>query len=199
MNEETDTESATVPGHGRAGAARPGFARRVVEELWADVRVATGGVVINAVLGSPLVPRPVRWLAYRALGARIHTPSISPGLRVLGRFRLIEIGARTYLNQRCVFEAMAPIRIGADCAIGPEVMIVTSHHDRDEDGRLSTTPTGRQVVIGDRVWLGARALVLPGSRIGDDVVVGAGAVVSGHCDKAGLYAGVPAQLVRPAA
>jgi maltose O-acetyltransferase len=176
---------------------RPSLARRLWRELCSDLWQATGGVFVNTLLGSAVLPRPVRWLGYRLLGARIRTPNVSAGFRVLGALRLIEIGPGTFLNQRCVFEAIAPIRIGADCAIGPEVMIVTSHHTRDSAHRLSTVPTGRDVEIGDRVWLGARSIVLPGARIGDDVVIGAGSVVGGRCAEPGLYAGAPARLVRP--
>jgi acetyltransferase-like isoleucine patch superfamily enzyme len=176
---------------------RPSFARRLWRELCSDLWQATGGVFINALLGSAVVPRPVRWLGYRMLGARIQTPNVSAGFRVMAGLRLIEIGPGTFLNQRCVFEAIAPIRIGADCAIGPEVMIVTSHHTRDSTGRLSAEPVGRDVVIGDRVWLGARSMILPGARIGDDVVIGAGSVVAGRCEEPGIYAGAPARWVRP--
>jgi maltose O-acetyltransferase len=52
------------------------------------------------------------------------------------------------------------------------------------------------VTIGDRVWLGVGAIVLPGVTIADDVVVGAGAVVTRDCPVPGLYAGVPAVRVR---
>ena len=52
------------------------------------------------------------------------------------------------------------------------------------------------MTIGDRVWLGARVLVLPGAVIEPDVVVAAGAVVAGRLESHGLYAGVPARRIR---
>ncbi|MTD57122.1 acyltransferase [Amycolatopsis sp. RM579] len=161
-------------------------------ELWA----MTVGVLVNAVLGSALMPRPLRLVGYRLLGARVRSGNIFPGLRVHGPMRNLEIGRRTFLNAECYFEPVAPIRIGEACQFGPQAMIITSHHPTLPDGRVSRVAEGRQVRIGDRVWVGARAQILPGVHIADDVVIAAGAVVTRDCPEPGVYAGVPARLVR---
>lgn len=179
--------------------ARPeSLVRRVLHELKAELWQVTGGLLTNSVLASPAIPRPLRWLGYRLLGGRIDTMAINPSLRVIGTLRLVEIGRGTFLNHGCTLETSALIHIGEDCAIAPEVMIVTSHHPRDEHGKLAKTAVGRPVTIGNRVWLGARAIVLPGATIADDIVIAAGATVSGKCDRPGVYAGTPARLIRPA-
>ena len=72
-------------------------------------------------------------------------------------------------------------------------MIVTSHHETLPDGGISKVPQGRAVRIGDRAWLGARVMVLPGVTIGDDVVIGAGSVVTKDCLTPGTYVGSPAK------
>ena len=175
--------------------------RALRRELRTDFRLATIDFVISSVLGSALVPRPVRYLGYRALRLPTLTANILPGLTVSGSRRRLHIGASTFVNRDCFFEAVAEISIGGQCQIGPEVMIVTSHHGQGEDGRIERRTTGRPVVIGDRVWIGARALITPGVRIGDDVIIGAGAVVTRDCLRPGLYAGVPARPIenkRPA-
>lgn len=169
--------------------------RTLLNEAGIDLWAATIGVLVNGVLGHDLVPRPVRWLGYRALGTRILTPNVFPGLRMFGPLHGIEIGKGTFVNRECYIEAVAPVRIGQECQVGPQVMVVTSHHPRTPDGGVTRQPEGRAVSIGDRVWLGARALVLPGVTIADDVVIAAGAVVARDCLEPGVYAGVPARLV----
>ncbi|KAA2261736.1 acyltransferase [Solihabitans fulvus] len=158
----------------------------------------TAGTLVNGLLGAEPVPRVLRWLGYRALGLRVDTPNIFPGLRVAGRLRNVEIGAGTFLNRECFIEAVAEVRIGRDCQFGPQVAILTSHHPWTADGSVSKYPQGRSVRIGDRVWLGARTIVVPGVTLAPDVAVAAGAVVARDCLEPGLYAGVPARWVGPA-
>lgn len=170
----------------------------VRRELRTDFRLMTIDFMVNAVLGSDLVPRPVRYAGYRALGVGTRTPNVLPGLRISGSRRRLSLGAGTFVNRDCFLEAVAEITIGAECQLGPQVMVLTSHHERSGDGRVHRSATPRPVRIGDRVWIGARATVLPGVTVADDVVIAAGAVVSKDCPVAGVYAGVPARLVPPA-
>lgn len=165
-------------------------------ELGIELGLMTRRTVVNAIAGSSLVPRVLRWAIYRCDGADIRTMNVFPGLTLAGPARNLSVGAGTFINLACFIELVAPVRIGADCQLGMQAMIVTSHHESDVDGRVSRTPVGKPVTIGDRVWLGARATVLPGVTLTDDVVVAAGAVVTADCDTPGVYAGVPARLVR---
>lgn len=169
-------------------------------ELRTDLRLMTIDFAVNAVLGSDLVPRPVRYAGYRALGMPTSTPNILPGLRVSGSRRRLTLGAGTFLNRDCFIEAVADVTVGAGCQFGPQVMVLTSHHRRLADGRIERKATPRPVRIGDRAWIGARAVILPGVTIGDDVVIAAGSVVTKDCRAPGTYAGVPARPVgNPAA
>ncbi|GAB3578913.1 hypothetical protein GCM10027445_46730 [Amycolatopsis endophytica] len=170
--------------------------RRLRDQVHIELWAMTVGAVVNGVLGSALVPRPLRLLGYRALGGRFHSGNVFPGLRIYGAMRNIEIGRRTFLNAECYLEAVGPITIGEACQFGPQVMIITSHHPRLPDGTVSRVAQARPVVIGDRVWVGARAQILPGVTIADDAVIAAGAVVARDCPVAGVYAGVPARLIR---
>jgi maltose O-acetyltransferase len=167
--------------------------RAIVRQLGIELWIVTVGFLVNTVLAAWPVPRVLRLAGYRLLGARVHTGNIFPGLTVGGPLRNLEIGHGTFLNTGCYLECVGPIRIGTDCQFGPGVMIVTSHHPQEPDGHISRVPQPRPVVIGDRVWVGARVTVLPGTRIGDDVVIAAGAVVARDCTEPGVYAGVPAR------
>lgn len=108
----------------------------------------------------------------------------------------VSIGAGSAVNAGCWFEGHGSIVIGRDCFIGPEVMIVTSVHEIDGDGSVARESSYREVRVGDRCWLGARALVMPGVTIGEGTVIGAGAVVTKDCEPGALYVGVPARRVR---
>ncbi|HET6500229.1 MAG TPA: DapH/DapD/GlmU-related protein [Amycolatopsis sp.] len=174
-----------------------GLGRRMARQLGIELWAITVGAFVNGLLGSSLVPRPVRLAGYRMLGARVRSGNIFPGLRVFGPLRNLEIGRRTFLNAECYLEPVGPITIGDGCQFGPQVMVITSHHPTLPDGTVSRVAEPLPVVIGDRVWVGARAQILPGVKIADDVVIAAGAVVARDCPVAGVYAGVPARLVKP--
>jgi maltose O-acetyltransferase len=167
-------------------------ARRLGAGLAADARRGGRSFVVNSVAGSPLVPRLVRWLIYRAMGLDVRTRGVFECCSFVGSG--IRIGARTYVNREVLLQgrATAPITIGADCHLAMRVVVTTSTHDPRDHGEVSHRP----VTIGDRVWLGVGVTVLPGVTIGDDVVVGAGAVVTRDCLEPGVYVGIPAVRIK---
>lgn len=91
-----------------------------------------------------------------------------------------------------------PLRIGDNVMMGPEVTILTHTHRIDR----TDIPMGKQgsmvseVIIGDDVWIGMRAIILPGVRIGSGVVIGAGAVVTKDVPDYAVVGGVPARVIR---
>jgi maltose O-acetyltransferase len=111
----------------------------------------------------------------------------------------LEISRGTYVSHACSFEGSGRIVIGEQCQIGPECAFLTSHHDTTIiNGRLSIArPVPRDIVIGPRVWVGARVTFLPGSVVDGDAVVAAGAVVSGRLESGWIYGGIPAKKLRP--
>ena len=167
-------------------------AAKAARSLGADARRGGRSFVVNTFAGHPLVPRVLRLAIYRGMGLDIRTRGIFEGCSFVGRN--ITIGANTYVNREVLLQAgpTARITIGANCHIAMRVVVTTSSHDRTNHEIVRHLP----VKIGDRVWLGVGALVLPGVTIADDVIVGAGAVVTRDCLEPGLYAGVPAVRVR---
>ena len=168
---------------------------KLAQMVGEDVSWGLQHLWVNSIGGSALTPRPVRMLVYRAAGIKTQTLGIFNGCTIVGSGPLT-IGEKTFINAGCYFEAVAPISIGADTAIGMQAMFVTSAHPIDENGRFSTEAQPKPVVVGNNCWIGARAMVLPGVTIGDGVVVAAGAVVARDCEPRGLYAGVPARRIR---
>lgn len=172
-------------------AAAAAVARRLAE----DVRIAGEHFVFSTLGGSAWIPRIGRRLLFAAAGAAMESaPGF--GFRFAGSPRNLTMGHAVYLNQGVFIEAIAPVVIGAGCALGMDVMILTSHHALDASGAWSAEAEGRPVTLGDRVWVGARAVILPGTTVDSDVVIAAGAVVRGHCRARGVYGGVPARRIR---
>ncbi len=106
----------------------------------------------------------------------------------------ISIGKRVFLNSGCCFQDQGGIEIGDDVLIGQQVVIATLNHDLDPEKRGNMYPS--PVKIGNRVWVGAHATILPGVTIGDGAVIGAGAVVTKDVPANTVALGVPAKIVR---
>lgn len=152
-------------------------------------------LVLNRFVASPLVPRPLRWRLLSGLGLDVARSAVSAGGHYGGR--RISIGRGAFLNYGVFLDNTAPIRIGARAQLGPEVMVLTGTHHIGDTSARAGAPFGSPVSIGDGVWIGARATVLPGVTIGEGCVIAAGAVVAGDCAPDGVYGGVPAKLLRP--
>ncbi|MFG0288101.1 MAG: DapH/DapD/GlmU-related protein, partial [Rhodopirellula sp. JB044] len=86
------------------------------------------------------------------------------------------------------------VTIGDLTQIGPGVQILTPDHPRDPGQRRAGLEFGRPVRIGSNVWIGGGALILPGVTVGDDAIVGAGAVVTRDVPPGAVMVGVPARV-----
>ncbi len=168
---------------------------RLIDGARLDARMSWRHLRMNALAAAFWMPRPLRYLLYRAAGIRTETPNIFPGVSFRGPGP-VAIGKGSFVNTGCIFEASGPISVGRDTHLAMEVMLITSDHPFSPGEGFSHLPERMPIVIGDRCWLGARVTVLPGVTIGDDVVVAAGAVVTSDCAPGGLYGGVPARRIR---
>ncbi|MEV0899521.1 sugar O-acetyltransferase [Actinoplanes sp. NPDC049802] len=108
----------------------------------------------------------------------------------------IRIGARTFANYGLIALDVAPITIGEDVQIGTNVQLLTPTHPVDPQPRRDKWEAAEPIVIGDNVWLGSGAIVLPGVTIGDNTVVGAGSVVTKDLPADVVAAGNPARVIR---
>jgi maltose O-acetyltransferase len=109
----------------------------------------------------------------------------------------IRVGRRAFVNYNCVFLDCAPIEIGDDLQMGPAVQPYAATHPLDRASRAAGLEYARPIRIGDGVWIGGGAIVLPGITIGDGVVVGAGSVVTRDLPAGSLAVGNPARIIRP--
>jgi acetyltransferase-like isoleucine patch superfamily enzyme len=125
-------------------------------------------------------------------------PNVSPDV-VFSNPTRIAIGDRVRIGSRCHIWAgpgQGHVRIGNDVLFGPEVMVTAATY-RYNDGAPVTDQAMKEgdIVIGDDVWLATRALVLPGTTIGNGAIIGAGAVVKGVIPEFAIVAGSPARVV----
>lgn len=104
----------------------------------------------------------------------------------------ITIGDGTYLNRNAEIVAAQRVTIGQDCKIARDVIIM----DTDQHELPTSQLIAKPVQIGDRVWIGSRAIILKGVRIGDDSIIGAGAVVTKSMPPRSVVVGPAAGVIR---
>lgn len=125
------------------------------------------------------------------------TAGMTPGLD-LGDDTVLKLGNGVVVGRGSHLVADTSVTLGDDVFCGPYVYITSTNHSYDDPGE----PVGRQwprtapVEIGPGSWLGAGAVVLPGARLGRNVVVAAGSVVRGEVPDHAVVAGAPARVVR---
>ena len=108
----------------------------------------------------------------------------------------IRVGARAFANFGLVALDVAPITIGDIVQIGPNVQLLTPSHPIEAEARRAKWEAARPIVIGVNVWLGGGVIVLPGVSIGENTVVGAGAVVTRDLPATVVAIGNPARIAR---
>ena len=112
------------------------------------------------------------------IGKRIHAlPNGRIAVRNGGK---VTIGDNFYMNSGCIITAHESVIIGNDVEFGPYVCVYDQDHDfRAEGGLKSKKFKTAPVVIGNNVWIGANTIILRGTEIGDNSVIGAGSVIKG--------------------
>jgi len=124
-----------------------------------------------------------------------HNINIERGA-MIGAGKQIEIGDNSGIGVDCIVTRAI---IGKNVMMGLQVIFIGQNHSFDrtdipimQQGRTSSEP----IIIGDDVWIGYRAILMPGVRIGNGVVIGAGAVVTKDVPDYAIVGGVPAKIIR---
>ena len=108
----------------------------------------------------------------------------------------ISVGENFYANVGCVMLDVGKITIGKNVLFGPNVAIYTAGHPIHPDSRNSGYEYGIPVTIGDNVWIGGSCVILPGVKIGNNAVIGAGSVVTKDIPDNVCAAGNPCKVIR---
>ena len=110
--------------------------------------------------------------------------------------KLISIGQRFFANFNFTVLDEAPVIIGDDCFIGPNVSIYTACHSTDPVERNTRQEWAKPVTIGNNVWIGGSVTILPGVTIGDNVTIGAGSVVTKDIPSNSVAVGNPCKVIK---
>lgn len=108
--------------------------------------------------------------------------------------RNIHLGENVFINSGRRFQDQGGIWIGSGSLIGHNVVIATLNHDLDPSTRQAMHP--KPVVLGENVWVGAGAIIVPGIAVGDGAVIGAGSIVTRDVGAGMVVAGNPARPIR---
>lgn len=108
----------------------------------------------------------------------------------------VSLGNRVYFNINCTILDGGLVTLGDDCLIGPNVQLITINHDLNPTKRLDKTNYASDINIGNNVWIGAGAIVLPGVTVGDGAVIAAGSIANRDIPDNTLYAGNPAKMIK---
>lgn len=134
----------------------------------------------------------IRKLAYRLAGVKIGKNSfIHMGVRFYLPIN-ITIGDGTIIGDHCFLDGRAKLTIGDNVDIASQVLIYNSEHDVHSE---NFDPIEEPVEIGNYVFIGPRAIILPGVKIGKGVVIAAGAVVTEDVKPYEIVGGVPAKVI----
>ena len=108
----------------------------------------------------------------------------------------IEVGKNFFANYNCTILDVAMVKIGDNCQLAPNVAIYTAGHPIYPSTRNSLYEYGKEVTIGDNCWIGGNTVICPGVRIGSNVVIGAGSVVTRDIPDWSVAAGNPCRVIR---
>lgn len=122
-------------------------------------------------------------------------PNILPGF-ICDNGGNIHAGKNLIINYNVTILDVDEVHLGDYCMIGPNVLIATVNHPLNPEGRRKHLSLIKPVFIGDDVWIGGNAVVLPGVHIGNNCVIAAGAVVTHDIPDNSLVGGVPAKLIK---
>ena len=135
----------------------------------------------------------------RELFSKLIGSEVSDDFRVFPPFttdfgKNIHLGRNVFINSGCRFQDQGGIYVGDNVLIGHNVVLATLNHEENPEKRGNLIPS--PIRIGNDVWIGSNATILPGVKVGDGAIIAAGAVVTKDVGQNAVVAGVPARYIR---
>ena len=159
-------------------------------------RLARGLWQLSWLLLARWTPRPLhawRVLLLRMWGARIGAGCLVYGDAVIWAPWHLSMGDGAAIGDEAEIYNVAPIALGARAVVSQKAFLCSASHDhRREDFPLTSAP----ITLGERAWVAARAIVLPGVSIGAGAAVGAGSVVTRDVESFSVVVGNPARVIK---
>lgn len=108
----------------------------------------------------------------------------------------IELGENFYMNVNCVILDEGKVTFGNNVFVAPNCAFYTAGHPFDVEQRNRGLEYAKPITVGNNVWIGGNTIVLPGVKIGDNCVIGAGSVVTKDIPANSLGVGNPCKVIR---
>jgi len=123
--------------------------------------------------------------------------AIYHGCYVLNQHGYLRMGSNSHLGASCfVNVCYGNVTIGEGVAVGPGTKIFAYSNHYRHGCRVTDEKLTEDVVIGDNVFIGANCVVLPGTHIGDNVIIAAGSIAKGNLTPDCIYGGAPCKIIR---
>lgn len=154
--------------------------------------------ILRLLINVPLLNRYSK-IYYRKLGVILGKNSkISNNITIIGKYSNIYLKKNAEINTGCFLLAKENITIGENSTLAYQVTILTSSNPNSPYNKLSKIYKSikEPVTIGNNTWIGAKATILPGVKIGDYCVVAAGAVVNKDVSDYSVVGGIPAKIIK---
>ena len=159
---------------------------------WDRMKYDCKYILLNCVINK--IPSwSMRRILYKLLGLKIGSGTrIGIGTVILNPEN-ISIGCNTIINEYCHLDGRGGLKIGNNTSISIYTKIITASHYKNSP---SFEYYCENTCIGDRVWIGAGAIVLNGSTIMDECIIGAGCIFKGVTEASEIYIGNPAVMIK---
>ena len=108
----------------------------------------------------------------------------------------IHVGENFFANYDCTILDHGGVYIGDNCMLAPKVCIYTIGHPEEPEGRAVSTAYCKPVHIGNDVWVGGSAIILPGVTVGNNVIIAAGSIVTKNIPDNVVVGGNPAKIIK---
>ncbi|MCP3968042.1 MAG: sugar O-acetyltransferase [Lentisphaerae bacterium] len=108
----------------------------------------------------------------------------------------IKFGKNVCINFNCTILNGVPVTIGDNVMIAPNVQFYTAHHPIEAEERIKGPEFASPITVGNKVWIGGGAIILPGVTIGNNTTIGAGSVVTKDIPPNAVAAGNPCRVIR---
>ena len=152
--------------------------------------------ITDTLLRSEFLPVSIRMKAMRLIGYDVSSNSCLWAGAVL-RSKNLSIGSQVFINVGFFYDGYERLRIDDNVRVGQYVRVITATHEiGPPHQRALVEVTGKPVTIGFGSWVGCGVIILPGVNIASGCIIAAGAVVTKSTEPDGIYAGIPARLVR---
>lgn len=169
---------------------------------WWDAALRHNGSVAAAILRR----RRINTMCLIDTGVTISNPknfttgsgcALYHGTYILNTNGTVLLGTDSHLGAMCYANVCyGTLTIGNDVAIGPHTSIITYSNHYRAGSKVTEERIQADINIGNNVFIGAHCTILPGTTIGDNVVIGAGSVVKGALDGSAVYAGSPCKKIK---